>query len=147
GPAFPPYLWLYRVFPPLAAIRGAVRFGQIVLAAVGILAGFGVAALQRRVPARLATPVCLVVLLTGNVEALRAPMGYTEYRGRPAIYNELDKLGRKAVLAWFPFYDSAQFHLNAPSMLMSAPRFNPMLNGYSGFKPASFYKNVQLLAG
>ena len=36
--------WLYRVFPPLSMIRGVVRFGEIVLAAVAILAGFGLAA-------------------------------------------------------------------------------------------------------
>jgi hypothetical protein len=32
-------------------------------------------------------------------------------------------------------------------MLISTRTFNPMLNGYSGFKPASFYKNVEELAG
>ena len=52
GPAFPPYRWLYNVFPLLTGIRGAVRLGQIVIAAVGILAGFGLAAMLRRVPGR-----------------------------------------------------------------------------------------------
>ncbi len=78
GPAFPPYRWLYQVFPPLTGIRGAVRFGQLALAAIGILAGFGVAALQRRVPIRWATPVCMAMLLTANIEALRAPLYYSD---------------------------------------------------------------------
>jgi len=87
------------------------------------------------------------VFLTANVEALRAPLFYSEYGGIPAVYDTLDNVGRKAVLAWFPFYSSAQFHQNAPFMLVSTRTFNPMLNGYSGFKPASYYKNVEELAG
>jgi hypothetical protein len=147
GPAFPPYRWLYRVFPLLTGIRGAVRFGEIVLIAIGILAGFGVAALQRRLPVRWATTIAVAVFLTANAEALRAPLFYSEYHGIPAVYDALDHVGRKAVLAWFPFYGSAQFHQNAPFMLVSTRTFNPMLNGYSGFKPASYYKNVEELAG
>jgi MFS family permease len=146
GPAFPPYRWLYRVFPLLTGIRGAVRFGEIVLIAIGILAGFGVAALQRRLPVRWATTIGVAVFLTANAEALRAPLFYSEYHGIPAVYDALDHVGRKAILAWFPFYDSTQFHQNAPFMLVSTRTFNPMLNGYSGFKPASYYKNVEELA-
>ena len=41
GPTLPFYDWLYWLFPPLKMIRGVVRFGQIVLAAVAILAGSG----------------------------------------------------------------------------------------------------------
>jgi len=51
------------------------------------------------------------------------------------------------VLVFFPFYDSSRFHLNAPFMLAATKTFQPMLNGYSGFKPASYYKNVEELAG
>jgi hypothetical protein len=147
GPAFPPYRWLYRVFPPLTGIRGAVRFGEITLVAIGVLAGFGVARLQRQLPVKWATALGLAVFLTANLEALRAPLFYSEYHGIPAVYDALNNVGRKAVLAWFPFYASAQFHQNAPFMLVSTRTFNPMINGYSGFKPASYYKNVEELAG
>ena len=44
-----------------------------------------------------------------------------------------------------PFYASPQFHLNDRFMLASTRFWKPMLNGYSGFKPASFYKNVEAL--
>src|SRR5262245_36737232 len=147
GPAFPPYRWLYRVFPLLSGIRGAVRFGEITLVAIGILAGFGVAALQRRVSSRWAIMLGVAFCLTANAEALRAPLFYSEYHGIPAVYDTLNHVGRKAVLAWFPFYGSAQFHQNAPFMLVSTRTFNPMVNGYSGFKPASYYKNVEELDG
>jgi hypothetical protein len=146
GPAFAPYRWLYGAFPLLTGIRGAVRLGQVVLAAIGILAGFGVAALLRRYSTRTALPLCFALLLTANIETLRAPLYYSEYHGIPPVYDVLSQLSSRAVLAWFPFHASAQFHLNAPAMLVSTRTFNPMLNGYSGFKPASYYTHVEKLA-
>ncbi len=148
GPAFPPYRVLYRVYPLLTGIRGAVRFGQFTLIAVGMLSGYGIAALQRRLQPRVAMPVCLACVLLVNGEAMRAPMGYSEYHGTPAIYDALKQLPSQAVLVFFPFYDSSRFHMNAPFMLASAATqtFHPMLNGYSGFKPASYYAHVTRLA-
>ena len=49
GPAFPLYGVLYTMFPSMAAVRGAARWGQMVLVAVALLAGFGLLALQQRV--------------------------------------------------------------------------------------------------
>ena len=148
GPAFPPYRLLYRIYPLLTGIRGAVRFGQFTLAALGMLAGFGLAALQRRVRPGVALPLCLALVVGVNAEALRAPLGYSEYRGTAPIFDSLRQLSSKAVLAFFPFYDSSRFHMNASVMLATAATgtFNPMVNGYSGFKPASYYEHVQRLA-
>ncbi len=145
GPAFPPYRWLYNVFPLLTGIRGAVRLGQIVIAAAGILAGFGLAAMLKRVPGRVAAPLAFAVILAANLEAFRAPLGYTEYRGIPEFYESLRHAGDDAVVVSMPFYASPQFHLNDRFMLASTRFWKPMLNGYSGFKPASFYKNVEAL--
>ena len=147
GPAFPPYRWLYNVFPLLTGIRGAVRLGQIVIAAVGILAGFGLAAIIKRTPRRAAVPIAIAVVLAANLEAFRAPLGYTEYRGIPEFYDALRQAGDDAVVVSMPFYASPQFHLNDRFMLASTRFWKPMLNGYSGFKPASFYKNVEALRG
>ncbi len=85
GPAFPPYRVLYRIYPLLTGIRGAVRFGQFTLIAIGMLSGFGIAALQRRLRSPVATPVCLACVLLVNGEAMRAPMGYSEYLGTPPV--------------------------------------------------------------
>jgi hypothetical protein len=147
GPAFPPYRWLYNVFPLLTGIRGAVRLGQIVIAAIGILAGFGLAALASRLPRRAWVPVALALLVAANLEAFRAPLGYTEYRGIPQFYDALRHAGDDAVIVSMPFYASPQFHLNDRLMLASTRFWKPMVNGYSGFKPASFYRNVEALRG
>src|SRR5215213_602884 len=147
GPAFPLYRWLYNVFPLLTGIRGAVRLGQIVIAAVGILAGFGLAAILARTKARTGAAIAVTVILAANLEAFRAPLGYTEYRGIPGFYEALRSAGDDAVLVSMPLYASPQFHLNDRFMLASTRFWKPMLNGYSGFKPASFYKNVEALRG
>ena len=146
GPAFPPYRALYRIYPLLTGIRGAVRFGQFALVAVGMLAGFGIAWLQQRVQARVAMPLAVAIVIGVNAEAMRAPLGYTPSGGVPRIYDGLQRLGSHAVLAFFPFYESARFHLNAPFMLATTRSWQPMLNGYSGFKPASYYEHVTHLA-
>lgn len=146
GPAFPPYRWLYLVFPPLSGIRGAVRFGQFVVVALGVLAGFGLATLQRRAQARWLRPLAAALLVAANAEAWVAPITYTPYRGIAPVYDVLPRLGRNAVLAWLPFPSSAQFHLNAPFMLVSTRTWQRMLNGYSGFKPPSYYRHAEALA-
>ncbi|MGC4083802.1 MAG: hypothetical protein QM736_17240 [Vicinamibacterales bacterium] len=148
GPAFPPYRVLYHVYPLLTGIRGAVRFGQFTLAAVGMLAAFGIASIERRLKPALAVPVCAALVVAVNAEAMRAPLGYTEYPGTAPIFDSLKQIGSTSVLAFFPFYDSSRFHMNAPFMLATAATrtFHPMLNGYSGFKPASYYEHVKRLA-
>jgi flagellar biosynthesis protein FliQ len=147
GPAFPPYRWLYAVFPLMSGIRGAVRLGQIVLIAIGILAGFGLAAIQRRVPRRWEIALAAVLLLAVNVEAWRAPIGYTRYRGIPPIYDALGQAGPRAVLVWLPFHPPQQSFLDAPFMLVSTRWWQPMLNGYSGFRPASYDRHYESLKG
>jgi hypothetical protein len=147
GPAFPPYRWLYDVFPLLTGIRGAVRLGQIVIAAMGILAGFGLAWMLSRLRGRTAGAVALTAVAAVNLEAFRAPLGYTPYNGISALYDTLRHAGDEAVVVSMPFYASPQFHLNDRFMLASTRFWKPIVNGYSGFKPASFYTNVEELRG
>ena len=146
GPVFPPYRWLYRVFPLMSGIRGAARFGQVALVAIAILAGFGLAAIQRRMRRRAAVALSIVLLVVANVEAWRAPIGYFAYRGIPPIYDALDTIDRGAVLVWVPFHSPLQVWLDAPSMLVSTRSWHRMLNGYSGFTPASYGRHAAALA-
>jgi hypothetical protein len=147
GPAFPPYRWLYDVFPLLTGIRGAVRLGQIVIAAIGMLAGFGLASIVRRLPGRAAGAAAAAAILAVHLEAFRAPLGYSEYGGIPAFYDTLRHAGDDAVVVSMPFYASPQFHLNDRFMLASTRFWKPIVNGYSGFKPGTFYRNVEELRG
>ena len=95
----------------------------------------------------MAAPLAFAVILAANLEAFRAPLGYTEYRGIPEFYESLRHAGDDAVVVSMPFYASPQFHLNDRFMLASTRFWKPMLNGYSGFKPASFYQQRRGTAG
>jgi hypothetical protein len=95
----------------------------------------------------VAAPIAIAVVLAANLEAFRAPLSYTEYRGIPEFYDTLRQAGDDAVVVSMPFYASPQFHLNDRFMLASTRFWKPIVNGYSGFKPASFYKNVEALRG
>ena len=147
GPSFPLYNWLYSVFPPLTMIRGVVRFGQIVLAAVAILAGFGLAWLATRFPGRAMAAAAVLLVVAANVEALRAPFAYSRFEGISKLYDVLRTTGDDTVVVSMPFYPTASFHFNTRFMLGSTRFWKPIVNGYSGFKPPSLYENVKQLQG
>lgn len=143
GTAFPPYRLLYAAFPLLSGIRGAARFGQFFLIGIAILAGFGLAGIERRTR-RGAAALCLAVIAAANLEALRAPLNYHEYGGIPPIYDRL-KSPAGAVIAALPLYGSGWTHQNTVYMLASTRFWKPLINGYSGFAPASYYRAAAAL--
>jgi hypothetical protein len=149
GPAFPLYGVLYRVFPLMAAVRGAARWGQIFLAAVALLAGFGMVAMQQRVRRAWVLPLSLALVIGANVEALRAPFAFSaddDYPGVPAIFKTLDTPEPEVVII-FPFYPPGQIFMNARYMLVSTAFWKPMVNGYSGYMPTRYITHTQNLGG
>jgi hypothetical protein len=149
GPAFPLYAVLYNVFPLMAAVRGAARWGQIFLAAVAILAGFGMVVMQQRVRKAWALPLSLALVLAVNVEALRAPFAFSpddNDGGVPAIFRTLDTPEPEVVII-FPFYPPGQIFMNARYMLVSTAFWKPMVNGYSGYMPTRYITHTQNLGG
>ena len=153
GPAFPLYSLLYEAFPPLQAIRGAARFGQMALAAIAILAGFGLAWLSIRLRRQTALVAGIVAIVAVNAEAWRAPIAYC---GTPEarcqaftevapIFATLNRDDVKAIVI-FPFYATNEdIMFNARYMLHSTAHFKPMLNGYSGYRPASMVAHDRAL--
>jgi hypothetical protein len=136
GTALPGYSFLHELVPLLGGIRNAARWGWLALAAIAVLAGFGMAALAR--PNRSGwqmVPALVCVLVT--VEAIRTPVGFTPFTGIPAIY---DRLANEpdAVVAEFPFYSGGSVSQNGPYVLANTRYFKPLLNGYSGFQTAAF---------
>jgi hypothetical protein len=149
GPAFPLYRVLYKVFPAMAAVRGAARFGHMVLAAVAILAGFGFVALQRKLPKAWVLPIGLGLVLVANLEALRAPIDYgrdQEFQGIPKIFEALNTPDPDVVVI-LPFYGPQELFMNARYMMVSTAFWKPMLNGYSGYMPARYIEHTQNLGG
>jgi hypothetical protein len=136
GTSLPGYRALHGTLPLLSGLRNVARWGWLALAGGAILAGFGVAALERRNIRSwriVAASFCLLV----TIEAIRTPVGYSEYLGIPRIYDRLASLPG-AVFAEFPFYSGANVSLNGPYVLANTKYFRPLMNGYSSFHPETF---------
>jgi hypothetical protein len=150
GPRLSLYAWLYHAVSPLQGIRGAARFGLLGLFAVAGLASFGLAHLRglaERRSAALANAVGALVLVAVTAEAWRAPIGWTPAVVVPPIYAALDH-DQPAAVAELPFPSPARVGLNAFAMLASTHyHYRPLVNGYSGFIPASYTRHAERLAG
>jgi hypothetical protein len=139
GPATPVYGWLFTVFPPMQGLRAAARFGGLFLLGIAFLSALGLAALGRRRPgAALAIGIAAAVAV--NVEALRAPFEYRRFEGIPRIYDLLAQEPGPVVLAETPFYPPHAVFENADYVLNSTAHWRPLMNGYSGYTPASYAK-------
>ena len=141
GTDLPGYAWLHRFLPLMSGLRNIARWGWLPLASLAILAGFGMAAIEKRREWRLA-PIAFALLIT--VEAIRTPVGFTPFNGIPAIYDRFAG-DPDAVIAEFPFYSGASVSLNGPYVLANTRYFRPLLNGYSSFHPQSFEARGRVL--
>jgi hypothetical protein len=139
-PLLPFYAQLHDAIPLFQAVRVLAHLGQVVLLMVAVLAGFGVATLQRSWQhAKWWPAVAAAAVIMVNGEALRAPMSYVWFEGVPPIYDVLAK-APGAVVIELPFPMPQQWFLNTPYMVNATRHWRPLVNGYSGFRPASYNK-------
>lgn len=143
GPKLPGYSLLYHALPPLQAIRAVVRFGYLGIVGVAGLAGFGVLAVRHWTAPERWPMVAAVLVAIAALESYAAPLGLEPFDGIPSIYRTL--ADSKAVVVELPFYDSRAASFHAPYMLNSTAHWRPLLNGYSGFQPASFTRYYEAL--
>ena len=137
GTATPVYGWVYRIFPPMHGLRAAARFGNLFLLAMSVLAAIGVAQVRRRTHAATAAAVGIAAVVLANGEALRAPFEYRSFTGIPRLY-ALVADQPHVVLAEVPFYPRQAVFENAEYVLNSTAHWQPLMNGYSGYTPASY---------
>jgi hypothetical protein len=136
----PVYGWLFHVFPPMQGLRAAARFGNLFLLGMAALAGIGLADLRQRRPPGRAVLLGVGLVALANLESLRAPFHYTRFEGIPAIYSLLAEEPGRVVLVETPFYPPQAVFENASYVLASTVHWRPLMNGYSGYIPASYRK-------
>ena len=136
GASLPGYHWLYDHVTILQGIRAVVRFGWLWLLAAAVLAGVGVRRLEQRWPAH-ATAMAVAAALLVSLEVTRAPMAFTRFAGIPPIYSHVAAL-TDPVLVEMPFPEPDAIQANGPYVLAATTHFHAMMNGYSGFTPASY---------
>ena len=143
GTATPVYAWLHEALPPMQLLRDPSRFGYLVLLALAILAGLGLHELRGR--GRLSRFAAVVLIVVAGAEALTAPLELEPFEGLPSVYAAVADEDDPLVLAELPFYPVEQVHRNAAYVLGSTAHFRPLLNGYSGFTPASYVERAEAL--
>jgi hypothetical protein len=137
GAHLPGYRLLFEYVPLFQGLRAVSRFGWLTLFALPILAGFTLSAWRRRLGPAAGAVLILAAGIAVTVEALRSPMAFTVYDGIPRIYDRVAAMDG-IVLAEMPFPPRTAIQDNGPSVLYSAWHLKPLLNGYSGFTPASY---------
>jgi hypothetical protein len=147
APKLPFYAALHAAIPFFQAVRQLSHISHVVLVLLAVIAGFAVAGLQRRWGHARAWPaVAGMILLAVHAEAMRAPIPFTRFKGIPSAYESL--VGeRRAVVIEMPFPAPRRWFLNGPSMVYSTVHWHPLLNGYSGFRPRSYYESHQAADG
>jgi hypothetical protein len=145
GVNVPGYVALYHLLPPLQAVRAVSRFGYLGTMAVGFLAAFGLVELRTRLGLAQRPAAAAVLLAMLAVEPMVAPIRFTPYAGVPSIYESL-AAEPHAVVVELPMPAGFGWFGNARYMVHSTRHWRPMLNGYSGFAPASFNEHAHALA-
>jgi len=108
----------------------------------------GLARVPATPPAAIAAGfvIAVVALIVVNLEVLRAPRPYQTFEGIPPIYDMLAAAPADAVLVELPFPPARANGPNAAYMVASTRHWRPLLNGYSGFVPASYRRRAESLA-
>ena len=140
--------WLFEHVPLFRALRSPARFGILVVLCLAVLSAYGMAALLDRIGSakrRVGVTAAVVMLLM------------TEFSSRPPIVPVPAPSKVDAYLALKPPAVIVELPLISPYgiwgsldwlyMYQGLPHFHKMLNGYSGYAPASFYQMRELMSG
>ena len=146
GPKLPGYSALFTFVPIFRVVRVVSSFGYLALVGLAIVAGYGMVELRKVVTPRVWRPVAAVVLALVFVEPLAAPLELVRFTGIPHVYDLL-RNEPDAIVVEVPFYTASAGFQQARYMLNSTRHWRPMLNGYSGYRPASYYETADALAG
>jgi hypothetical protein len=149
-----PYLGLFLWAPGFRALRVPARFALVALVPLAVAAGVGTARLlawiRTRQPAaqRPAAMLAVVVLLVGiTVESLHTPILLQPVKGDSAgdlLSAWLAESEEKGAILEIPFSPSDPTR-DALRVFRSTQHWAPMVNGYSGFRPPSYFELASLV--
>jgi hypothetical protein len=140
------FTFLYHHVPAFDGLRAPARLGIFVIFFLAVLAANGQAVLQQAI-SRHARPFVSVgiagILL---LEYWVAPLPLTRYPSSPAPVYAWLATQPTGVVAEFPIPEPTTLPGNEPRYAyMSTFHFMPLLNGYSGYYPASYLARLDRL--
>ena len=145
GPRVPGFAFLFEHLPLLRVVRVVSSYGYLGLIGLAVVAAYGVVELSHLVPARAWLPTIAGILLLVTVEPMAAPLELSPFEGTRRIY-DLVQREKNAVVIELPFYTESAGFAQARYMLNATRHWKPMLNGYSGYRPPSYYKTADAVA-
>jgi hypothetical protein len=132
------YPWLHDYVLPYRGLRVPARMAMVVGLALSILAGYGMARLCRSIRHRTLSIAVLVVLTAiVSLEYRSRPPLKKIWTSPPGIYAALPP-GTRNVLLELPLL-FPDIVTEPMYMYFSTFHWTPLLNGYSGFSPPSYY--------
>ena len=151
-----PYAWLLAYVPGFDGLRVPARFLMLVALFLAALAGLGAALVLRMGAVGRVLVIAGLVGITAEswfapmrlnapVRAgagLRLPPPPASGRHIPPIYAQVRELPASSVVLEFPFGDSAY---EVMATFYAGHHRRPIVNGYSGFFPASYHERVHAL--
>jgi hypothetical protein len=137
------YQWLYRLLPPYRALRVPSRFAMLVSMFLAVLAGLGISSMLARLESVRVQRALLAVALIGLVsESVNRPLPLAEMPARiPGVYHYLASLPPGVVFEYpISHLEGRSGPQDATYMYYSTAHWKPLLNGYSGFAPPSYFE-------
>lgn len=132
GPSLGLFSLLYRLFPAYRALRVPSRAGVIFLLAIALLAAMGLGRIRRR-------GVRSLLVAMAAAECFCGPLSFQMHEPTlPPIYRRLLELQAPGALLELPLPPPERFQDNAVYVYRSIFHHRPLVNGYSGFVPASY---------
>jgi hypothetical protein len=147
------YPYLYRWFPPWQGLRAPARYGAYVLLGIAALATLGwerLLQLTSNTTGRRVSRAARECLLTTFVIAVlcveyRSPPRLWNVGATPAVYAMINALPPGIILEYpTPSKDSIAW-IDADYAFWSTTHWRPLVNGYSGYYPASFWERAARL--
>lgn len=138
---------LYDTLPPFRALRVPARFVMFVGLSLAVLAGFGVARLCRGRSMLAEGAIVLAAVTIVTLESNNRPLQLSELpKGIPQVYSWLAEQPR-TVICEYPVgnLQGRAGPQDATYMYYSTRHWQPMVNGYSGFAPPSYFELLDRL--
>jgi hypothetical protein len=131
--------WLREWLLPYQGIRVPARFGMLVAFLLAVLAGFGMARVTRPLGG-LARAVLTVITLTAMLIEARTPVVLTTLATKPAVVDTWLRDQPRSVIVELPVPPPNQPFQESEGQPLyhSIFHWQPLLNGTSGFFPASY---------
>jgi hypothetical protein len=134
GPAAGLYTWMAESLPFMSFLRAPARFGVLMVFALAVLAGYGLARILSGRRAWLAA----VLTAAAALELAAVPWDLHEPDPVPEAYRRLAELPRGGVVEFHFPYRRTDLFRHTRYMFDSIWHWQPLINGYSDFIPQDF---------